>query len=263
MLKLASLRVGYPGRRGAVLGDVSLIVEPGAFVCVLGRNGAGKSTLMRTIAGLQAPLGGAAFLDDAEIHRLAGPERARRIAVVLTERQNSPGLTVDDVVGMGRQPFTGWRGNLTAEDRGIARQSLRCVGAAQFEGRLFDDLSDGERQRVMIARALAQAPSLLVLDEITAFLDLMGRVEIMSFLRKRAKHSGAIVILSSHDLELSLQFADVVWLLGGNASLEVGTPDELIASGAVGRAFDTAAVQFSTVHRRFELSEFHRGASPA
>src|SRR5690606_121055 len=104
------------------------------------------------------------------------------------------------------------------------------------------------RQRVMIARALAQSPSLMVLDEITAFLDLMGRVEIMSFLRNRSRQSGAIVILSSHDLELSLQFADAVWLLGGDMPLEVGTPDELIANGAVGRTFDTAAVRFSAIH---------------
>jgi iron complex transport system ATP-binding protein len=263
MLKLASLSVGYAGRRGVVLSDVSLNARPGSFVCVLGRNGAGKSTLMRTIAGLQTPMAGAAFLRDVDIHRLAGPERARRIAVVLTERQHSPGLTVDDVVGMGRQPFTGWRGSLTADDRGITRQSLRSVGAAQFEGRLFDDLSDGERQRVMIARAIAQAPSLMVLDEITAFLDLMGRVEIMSFLRNRARQSGAIVILSSHDLELSLQFADVVWLLGGDTAVEAGAPDTLIASGAIGRAFDTAAVRFSAVHRRFELSEFHKGDAHA
>ncbi len=262
MLQLASLSVGYTGRRGAVLSGVDLVAEPGSFVCVLGRNGAGKSTLMRTIAGLQPPLGGTVHLDGEDVHRLAGQERARRIAVVLTERQNSPGLTVDDVVGMGRQPFTGWRGNLTAEDRNIARQSLGTVGAARFEGRLFDDLSDGERQRVMIARALAQGPSLMVLDEITAFLDLMGRVEIMSFLRQRARRSGAIVILSSHDLELSLQFADVVWLLGGDTSLDVGAPDALMASGAVGRAFDTAAVRFSPVHRRFELSEFPKSDSP-
>ncbi|MGC4028484.1 MAG: ABC transporter ATP-binding protein [Steroidobacteraceae bacterium] len=255
MLKLASLSVGYPGLRGTVLGNVSLTATPGSFVCVLGRNGAGKSTLMRTIAGLQAPLGGSAHLDDVDIHRLAGPERARRIAVVLTERQNSPGLTVDDVVGMGRQPFTGWRGNLSVEDRHIAAQSLAAVDAARFQGRLFDDLSDGERQRVMIARALAQAPDLMVLDEITAFLDLMGRVEVMSLLRSRARQRGTIVILSSHDLELSLQFADVVWLLGGAAALEAGTADELIMSGAVGRAFDTAAVRFSAVHRRFELSD--------
>lgn len=127
------------------------------------------------------------------------------------------------------------------------------AGAKPFARRLFDDLSDGERQRVMIARAIAQSPRLMVLDEITAFLDLPGRVETMALLRKHARHTGAIVLLSSHDLDLSLQLADVVWLLDGTGQLAVGTSDALIASGDVGRAFDTEAVRFSPTHRRFEL----------
>ncbi|RSY78546.1 ABC transporter ATP-binding protein [Sphingomonas koreensis] len=253
MLKLDRLSAGYGAPRGPVLSGLDIAVSPGAFVCVLGRNGAGKSTLMRTISGLQDGLGGAALLEGEDIARMRPQTRARRVAVVLTERPASPGLTVDDVVSLGRQPFTGWQGHLTADDSERAAQALDLAGAAPFSGRLIDDLSDGERQRVMIARAIAQAPKLMILDEITAFLDLPGRVEVMMLLRQYSRASGAIILLSSHDLDLSLQLADSVWLLDGQGGLVVGTPDELIADGCIGRAFDTDAVRFSSERARFEL----------
>lgn len=255
MLRLDGLSVGYRGLRGAVLEALSLDAPAGAFICVLGRNGAGKSTLMRTISGLQSALGGKALLAGEAIEAMRPQTRARRIAVVLTERANSPGLTVDDVVSLGRQPFTDWRGRLTAEDRRHSEQALQMAGAAAFTGRLFDDLSDGERQRVMIARAIAQAPQLMVLDEITAFLDLPGRVEVMALLRAQARATGAIILLSSHDLDLSLQLADTVWLLDGRGGLAVGTPRTLIEDGHVGTAFDSDAVRFSPGLGRFELIE--------
>ncbi|NLR73383.1 ABC transporter ATP-binding protein [Novosphingobium sp. ERN07] len=253
MLRLEKLSVGYGAPRGTVLADLDVSVSPGSFVCVLGRNGAGKSTLMRTIAGLQGAIAGTALLDDEDVAAMRPQTRARRVSVVLTERSSSPGLTVDDVVSLGRQPFTGWQGRLTADDRARVTDAMAAAGAAQFSRRLFDDLSDGERQRVMIARALAQAPRLMVLDEITAFLDLPGRVETMALLRERARATGTIVLLSSHDLDLSLQLADVVWLLDGRGGLSVGTASELIAAGDVSNAFDTSAVRFSAAHGRFEL----------
>jgi iron complex transport system ATP-binding protein len=239
--------------RSAVLSGLSLEASSGAFVCILGRNGAGKSTLMRTIAGLQPALDGAATLAGETIERMHPAARARRIAVVLTERSFSPGLKVEDVVALGRQPFTDWRGHLTSEDRRVADEALVRAGAAAFAGRYFNDLSDGERQRVMIACAIAQTPALMVLDEITAFLDLPGRVEVMSLLRRHARDSGAIVLLSSHDLDLSLQLADIVWLLDARGGLRVGSPEELVGRGYIGEAFDTGDVAFSAERRRFEL----------
>ncbi|MXO66698.1 ABC transporter ATP-binding protein [Altericroceibacterium endophyticum] len=253
MLELKQLTVGYSGPRGAVLSDQNLAVSPGSFICVLGRNGAGKSTLMRTISGLQPALAGAACLRDDDIAALRPQTRAQRIAVVLTERIASPGLTVDDVVAMGRTPFTDWRGRLSTEDRKLVTEALELARATPFSGRLFDDLSDGERQRVMIARAIAQTPQLMVLDEITAFLDLPGRVETMALLRDHARSSGSIVLLSSHDLDLSLQLADSVWLLDGTGGMRVGSASELIEAGDIGRAFDTPAVHFSRELGRFEL----------
>lgn len=252
MLALDDLTVGYPGPRGAVLAPATFAVEPGAFICILGRNGAGKSTLMRSIAGLQAPLDGSASLEGEDIAAMRAATRARRVAVVLTERSFSPGLKVEDVVSLGRQPFTGWQGHLGAEDHRIARRALEQAGAEPFAGRYFDDLSDGERQRVMIARAMAQTARLMILDEITAFLDLPGRVEIMALLRRHARATGAIVLLSSHDLDLSLQLADDVWLIA-EGRVATGSANALVGSGAIARAFDTPDVAFSSDRRRFEL----------
>lgn len=253
MLKLDALAVGYSGTRGSVLRDISLEVTPGGFVCVLGRNGVGKSTLMRTIAGLQPALNGSASLQGQDIASLSAAERARQIAVVLTERAGSAGLTVEEVIGFGRMPYTRWNGVLSAADADVISEALRLSGAHALAGRLFDDLSDGERQRVMIARAIAQQPRLMVLDEITAFLDLPGRVEVMSLLRRQARQSGSIVLLSSHDLDLSLQLADRLWLLDGSGQVLAGTADELVDRGVIGRAFDTSEVAFSIQRRRFEL----------
>jgi iron complex transport system ATP-binding protein len=252
-LALEHYCVGYRGSRGAVLNSIDLHSEGGAFICLLGRNGAGKSTLMRSIAGLQPALSGIAKLDDEDIATMRPATRARRIAVVLTERATSPGMTVDDVVALGRAPFTGWSGRLTIEDNDEVQRALDLAGALPFAGRLFDSLSDGERQRVMIARAIAQASRLMVLDEITAFLDLPGRVEVMTLLRRHAQETGTILLLSSHDLDLSLQLADTVWLAGADGQLHTGTPDALVRSGAIGGAFDSGDVRFSPEHQRFVL----------
>ena len=254
MLDLQSLAVGYRNTRGAILSGIDLSAGPGDFICILGRNAAGKSTLMRTIAGLQASLDGIVLLDGEDIASMRPATRARRIAVVLTERQFNPGLRVDDVIALARQPFTGWQGGLADNDAAAIADAVAVTGVEPFLRRHFSDLSDGERQRVMIARALAQTPRLMVLDEITAFLDLPSRVEIMALLRSRARQKGQVVLLSSHDLDLSLQLSDSVWLLDGAGGFSVGTPDELSRSGTVGRAFDTDAIRFSPSHGRFEIS---------
>ncbi|MXZ38782.1 MAG: ABC transporter ATP-binding protein [Holophagales bacterium] len=253
MLDLRSLAVGYRNTRGTVLSGIDLAAEPGDFICILGRNGSGKSTLMRTIAGLQTSLDGVVLLDGEGVASMRPATRARRIAVVLTERQFNPGLRVEDVIALARQPFTSWRGGLTDDDRAAIADAVAVTGVEPFLRRFFTDVSDGERQRVMIARAVAQTPRLLVLDEITAFLDLPSRMEIMALLRSQAKQKGQVVLLSSHDLDLSLQLADSVWLLDGDGGFSVGTPEALSESGSIGRAFDTEAIRFSSSQGRFEI----------
>ena len=253
MLDLRSLAVGYRSAGGALLSGMDVSADPGDFICILGRNGAGKSTLMRTIAGLQPALGGVAALDGEDVAAMRPGTRARRIAVVLTERAFNPGLRVEDVIALARQPFTTWEGRLGDGDRAAIADAVAVMGIEPYRRRYFSHLSDGERQRVMIARALAQTPRLMVLDEITAFLDLPSRVEIMALLRAQARAKGQVVLLSSHDLDLSLQLSDSVWLLDGAGGFSVGTPDALSRSGAVGRAFDTDAIRYSPSQGRFEI----------
>ena len=264
MLHLRSLAVGYRGAGGALLSGVDVTADPGDFICILGRNGAGKSTLMRTVAGLQPSLDGIAALDDENVASMRPGARARRIAVVLTERAFNPGLRVEDVIALARQPFTGWEGRLGNADQSAIAEAVAITGIEPFRQRYFSHLSDGERQRVMIARALAQTPRLMVLDEITAFLDLPSRVEIMALLRSRAKAKGQVILLSSHDLDLSLQLSDSVWLLDGAGGFSVGTPEALSRSGALGRAFDNDAIRYSPSRGRFEIrtSGPHRGVEP-
>ena len=252
MLELRALTSGYPGARGVVVDPVSLTLECGDFVCVIGRNGAGKSTLMRTIAGLQPAISGSASLFGRSIRAMSAQERAQAVSVVTTDRVSSPGLLARDVIELGRQPYTDWRGRLATEDRDIVLQAMQQAGAEALSPKPLDSLSDGERQRVMIARALAQTSMIMVLDEITAFLDLPGRVEVMALLRRHARETGKIVLLSSHDLELSLELARQLWIVH-EGQLSFGDADTLIVEGAIEAAFNNQDVSFDPSRRRFAM----------
>jgi len=250
MLALRGLSIGYDTHALAHLPDID--VRAGDFVCVLGRNGQGKSTLLRTLGGFLAPVAGTVSLDGTPLRTLSPLERARLVAVVLTERPQLGALEVLELVEMGRQPHTGWTGALSPDDRRIAAGMLERVGGGHLAGRTVDSLSDGERQRVMIARALTQQPRLLLLDEITAFLDLPSRVTIIDLLRRIAREQGVAIVLSSHDLELSLETADRLWLLPGEGRFVDGAPEDVALSGAIGEAFDQHNLRFSLRSGRFE-----------
>ncbi len=223
-----------------VLGHLDLVAEPGQFVCVLGPNGSGKSTLLRTVSGAQAALGGHVELLGRSSADMSPTDRARVLATVLTDRPDVGLLTVDALVGLGRHPHTRWNGRLTSEDLGVVDRAIDAVGASHLRGRMFGELSDGERQRVFIARALAQEPVLLLADEPTAFLDVDGRAEIMSLLADLAHQRNIAVVTSTHELELALDLADRIWLLDGDGNLMSDRPDALIGTGSVERVFRRA-----------------------
>jgi iron complex transport system ATP-binding protein len=258
-IETKSLEIGYDGRnnRTVVARNINLRLNPGELVCLLGPNGAGKSTLMRTLAGMQAPLGGQVMLDGKDIHRMDPRERARVLSVVLTERITVGLLDVYSLVSLGRYPYTGWNGKLNEQDHRVIQRSLQVVNAAEFANRQVLELSDGERQRVMMARALAQEPRLMVLDEITAFLDLPRRVDIMRTLRQLARESRVAVLLSTHDLELAFRSADRIWLLPKGGDIQVGTPEHLVLSGAFERAFHAEGVDFDPASGMFRLHREH------
>lgn len=251
-LECAALSIGYD-RHAPLASDITLAAVSGDFVCLLGRNGVGKSTLLRTIAGLHPAARGIVRLDGRLIHSLTPTQRAREIAVVLTERIDAPAMTVLDVVESGRLPFTPWLGTLSNTDNAIVDDALTIAQAIEVRHRFVAELSDGQRQRVMVARALAQTPAVLVLDEITAFLDLPSRVAMMSELRSLARSRGTIVLLSSHDLELSMQLADRLWLMPGDGTVMDGTPESLALDGALSRAFDHPMMRFAQDSGVFQL----------
>ena len=214
MITLNNLVVGYHnGRQTKHLNHaINEQAHEGMMTCLIGVNGAGKSTLLRTIAGFQQPIEGTVFLGDDDVRKLSPRQRAERMAVVLTERPDVTCTTVWEMVATGRAPFTGFWGRLSGKDRNIVTRSLRLVGIEGMADRTVASLSDGERQKVMIAKALAQQTPVILLDEPTAFLDYPSRVEVMQLLLNIAHEEHKTVLLSTHDLDLALQTADRIWL---------------------------------------------------
>ena len=257
-LRLMDLSVGYRARRRtrrAVLTGLTAVAPRGRLTVLIGPNGVGKSTLLRTLAGLQPPLGGRMLLDDTDLAALPPPARARLLGVVLTDRVEVGMLTVRELVGLGRHPHTGLTGTLGPADHAVVDWAIRAVRAEQLADRNIEELSDGERQRAMVARALAQEPSAVLLDEPSAFLDAPSRVALTALLHRLARERQLAVVVSTHDLELSLRVADMVWLLDRSGTLHSGAPQEVIASGAVAATFDSEEMRFDAATGTFLLRE--------
>lgn len=200
------LTVGYRGHR--VVEDISLSLPSGRLVCLLGPNGAGKSTLLRTLCGFQPPIAGTVTISGSDITTMSAAEVARLVSVVLTDRPLTSSLTAAEMVGMGRAPYTGFWGRLSDDDRRLVSEAMQTVGIAPLATRRMGRLSDGERQKVMIAKALAQHTPVIVLDEPTAFLDYPSKVAVMKTLARLAHDEGKTILMSTHDLELAAQQGD-------------------------------------------------------
>lgn len=255
MLRLGGLDIGYRSSGGntIVARDINLALDAGEFVCLLGPNGAGKSTLMRTIAGMQPPLSGSVRVGGENIHDIPARTRAALIGVVLTERVTAGLLTSYALVSLGRYPHTNWLGKLSETDHEVVRRSIEMAGAKDLAQRYVGELSDGERQRVMLARALAQQPTLMILDEITAYLDLPRRVEIIALLRQLAHETGCGMLISTHDLDLALRNADRVWLIDRSGTVRAGAPEDLVLSGNLAATFSDDRIDFDPIHGVLQL----------
>ncbi|ORW26303.1 ABC transporter [Mycolicibacter nonchromogenicus] len=255
-VELAGLAIGYRNRRRPVTVAAGLAAQAsrGELTVLIGPNGAGKSTLIRTLAGLQPALGGRVLLDGADLTALPRDELARRVAVVLTERIDPGFLSARELVGLGRIPHLGLGGRLRPADEQIIDWALAATGAQHLAARPAAELSDGECQRVLTARALAQQPGLLILDEPTAFLDVSSRAALFGLLRTLAREQQLAVVLSTHDLELALRVADRVWLMDPAGALLDAVGEELMLSGRIGEMFGNDTLRFDVASGMFELS---------
>ena len=262
MIELKDLTIGYAQKNNTkvVASGINATLHSGRLTCLIGANGIGKSTLLRTLSAFQPPLSGEIFIDNESpipLSTLTDKQLSRLIGVVLTEKPDVQNMTVFELVGLGRSPYTGFWGRLNEDDKEVVKESLRLVGIESLQDRLIQTLSDGERQKTMIAKALAQQTPVIYLDEPTAFLDYPSKVEMLTLLRHLARETGKTIFLSTHDMELALQIADELWLMTAEESsstglcqspkettLIIGTPRELAANGSLSHFIDRPGLHF-------------------
>lgn len=215
MIQIRDLTIGYSSkkRQHIVADHLNATLQEGELTCLLGANGAGKSTLLRTLSAFQPQLAGEILMEGRDLGSYSDKERAQLVSVVLTERLEVYGLSVSELIALGRSPYTGFWGGLEANDREVVQWAMDQTGITHLSHRKVHTLSDGERQKVMIAKALAQETPVIYLDEPTAFLDYPSKVEMMQLLHHLSRSTGRTIFLSTHDLELALQTADKIWLL--------------------------------------------------
>ncbi len=254
VLQAHNLSIGYRYRQDTLVrAGIDLRLESGKLICLMGPNGAGKSTLLRTLAGVQAPLAGELLLQGKPIQQQSQQEKARHISLVLTDPVHSANLRVLEVVQLGRYPHTGWFGSLTSSDKKAVEKALVDTETLHLANKKIYTLSDGQRQKVMIARALAQGGGLLMLDEPTAHLDLVHRIQIMHLLRQVARQQHKAVVVATHELDLALQTADRLLLMPQQTELPMveGLPEDLILNGALEQAFGRDPFLFDIHTGRF------------
>lgn len=227
---------------------------------LMGPNGSGKSTLMQTIAGLIPAQSGELKISGISMHQIKHSERAKLMSLVLTERLDQGNLCVWDVVMTGRYPYLGMRGRLRAEDVEILQHCMRICRVESMANRCLSELSDGERQRVMIARALAQETPLVILDEPTAHLDLPSRLEVLTMLRDLSRTLNKCILVSTHELDLALRWADRVWLFDKEHRVESAAPEDLVLTGSIERVFGSEQLHFDELRGEFRLITQQRQA---
>ncbi len=236
ILYTKNLSVGY--ERHAVVKEITLHAETGKILCLIGPNGAGKSTILKTFIRELKPVEGAVFLDGCDLSEFRGRELARRSAAVLTGKPQPELMTCEEVVAMGRYPYTGRLGFLEEEDRIRVRESMEKVGVSDLKECDFNRISDGQRQRVLLARALCQEPRLLILDEPTSFLDIRHKLDFLQLLRELVRGKPLAVIMSMHELELAQRFSDRLLCIRDGTVDRIGSPEEIFRDGYIERLYD-------------------------
>ena len=248
------LSIGYAsGKRKTILArNLDLCIDTSSVICLLGQNGIGKSTLLRTLSKMQPALEGDILLDGESIYSIARNELAKKIGLVLTERIPESNLTVYEMVALGRQPYTNWIGKMVDEDKKLVIQALKGAQLEELSDMRCDELSDGQLQRAMICRAIAQDTKLILLDEPTAHLDIQHKIETFQLLKKLAVELGRSILISTHEVQLATQMADVLWLMNADGIIS-GSPEDLIREGRINELFDRNTIHFDKETRQFRF----------
>lgn len=257
IVTLNDVSIGYGGKKTSVkllAGPLNLPLHTGELVCLLGPNGAGKSTLIRTLSGIQKPLSGQVLIEGEDVHQIKPKTKAQLLSVVLTDPIVVGNLTVQRLVQLGRHPYTNWLGQLSDEDQEIVDWAMEMTGTKAFADRQIHTLSDGERQKVLIARALAQNTSLVLLDEPTSHLDVPNRIAIIRLLRKLVVETGKTMLFSTHELDLALQVADRLWLMH-EKKVYSGVPEDLVLDGTFESTFHKDDIAFDQQTGTFKVHE--------
>lgn len=254
---ISHLTIGYRERGNCkvVASDINATIKSGELTCLLGANGIGKSTLLRTLSGFQAPLEGDIIIREKPLSGYSDKELATVIGVVLTEKCELRNMTVEELVGMGRSPYTGFWGRLGKHDKEVINDAIQLVNIEHLRYQMVHQLSDGERQKAMIAKALAQETDIIFLDEPTAFLDFPSKVEIMQLLHRLSHTGNRTIFLSTHDLELALQIADKVWLMNKEHGVKTGTPEDLSLDGSLSHFFLRKGIKFDMESGLFRIAK--------
>ena len=247
------LAVGYNGK--ALIHDIDISLQKGGILTLIGPNGSGKSTILKTVARQLAAIRGSVTVDGSELFKLTAKELAKKQAVVLTERIRPELCTVRELVGLGRYPYTNLVGRLTDEDKRIVEDSLALVNVTELSDRDYTTLSDGQKQRVILARALAQQPELLILDEPTAYLDIKHKTELLSLLRYLARERGMTVIMSLHEIDLAAKASDYLLCVKGETVAAFGTPEEVTSRLTVEELYDMEKGSYDTLFGSVELEK--------
>lgn len=256
-VQLDKVNIGYPGRTvpRIIQSSLSLTAERGEMIALIGKNGCGKSTLIRSIACLQPIYGGAIFLDKQNLTKMSPVNRARMVSVVLTDQQAAASFTVRELISIGRDPYTGWLGSLSERDNRVVSQAIEMTYLNGFEERNIHELSDGERQRVFIARALAQDTPIILLDEPTSHLDLPNRINIMLLLQKLARDAKKTIFISTHELETAMQVSDKLWLMDKGKGVSVGVPEDMVLNGNFDTVFHHPSFEFDKEYGSFVVQK--------
>ena len=253
-LKIENLSIGYASKkeRSIIASNLNMEIEKGAFVCLLGKNGIGKSTLLRTLSKIQPSFDGEILLNDIPLHNYSANELAQKISLVLTEKLPESNLTVFELIALGRQPYTNWIGKLSGKDIEKINLSMKQTHIEHLSNSKFYELSDGQLQRVLISRALAQDTDIIILDEPTAHLDVQHKMETFQLLKNLAKELHKTILVSTHEIHQAIQSANELWLMTDD-NLIVGEPQELINNGNIEKLFTSENIVFNKKNLQFVL----------